>query len=78
MVEHVVERARTNGAAIAAIPLHDTVKRVTPDGTIESTLNRQRLWSAQTPQAFKVALLREAHRASRQSGRRSDGRRLFG
>lgn len=68
VVEQVVERARTNGAAIAAIPLHDTVKRVTPDGMIETTLNRQRLWSAQTPQAFKLELLREAHRSSRQSG----------
>ena len=68
VVEQVVERARTNGAAIAAIPLHDTIKRVTPDGMIETTLNRQRLWSAQTPQAFKLELLREAHRSSRQSG----------
>ena len=68
MVEQVVERAGTNGAAIAAIPLHDTVKRAAPDGTIETTLDRQRLWSAQTPQAFKLELLLEAHRSSRQSG----------
>ena len=68
MVEQVVARARTDGAAIAAIPLHDTVKQVTPDGLIETTLDRQRLWSAQTPQAFKLELLREAHRSSRQSG----------
>ena len=68
MVEQVVECAGTNGAAIAAIPLHDTVKRAAPDGTIETTLDRQRLWSAQTPQAFKLELLLEAHRSSRQSG----------
>lgn len=68
MVEQVVERARTSGAAIAAIPLHDTVKRATPDGMIETTLDRQQLWSAQTPQAFKLELLREAHRSSWQSG----------
>ncbi len=68
MVEQVVDGARTHGAAIAAIPLHDTVKRAAPDGMIETTLDRQRLWSAQTPQAFKVELLREAHRSSRQSG----------
>ncbi len=68
MVEQVVERARISGAAIAAIPLHDTIKRVTPDGTIETTLDRQGLWSAQTPQAFNLELLREAHRSNRQSG----------
>ena len=68
MVEEVVERAGIHGAAIAAIPLHDTVKRAAPDGMIETTLDRQRLWSAQTPQAFKLELLREAHRSSRQSG----------
>ena len=68
MVEQVVERAGINDAAIAAIPLHDTVKQVTSDGMIETTLDRQRLWSAQTPQAFKLELLREAHRSSRQSG----------
>ena len=68
MVEEVVGGARTHGAAIVAIPLHDTVKQVTPDGMIETTLDRQRLWSAQTPQAFDVELLREAHRSSREAG----------
>ena len=68
MVEQVVESAGTHGAAIVAIPLHDTVKRVAPDGMIETTLDRQRLWSAQTPQAFDVELLREAHRSSQEAG----------
>ncbi|MCY4612588.1 MAG: 2-C-methyl-D-erythritol 4-phosphate cytidylyltransferase [Nitrospira sp.] len=68
MVEQVVDGAVTHGAAIAAIPLHDTVKRAAPDGMIETTLDRQRLWSAQTPQAFRLELLRDAHQASRQDG----------
>ncbi len=68
MVEDAVDGARIHGAAIAAIPLHDTVKRVAPDGMIDATLDRQRLWSAQTPQAFDVELLREAHRANRAAG----------
>ena len=68
MVEEVVDGARTHGAAIVAIPLHDTVKRAAPDGMIETTLDRQRLWSAQTPQAFSIELLREAHRSSQQAG----------
>ena len=68
MVQSVVDEARTHGAAIVAIPLHDTVKRVASDGMIETTLDRQRLWLAQTPQAFRIELLREAHRSSRQDG----------
>ena len=68
MVEEVVDGARTHGAAIVAIPLHDTVKRADPDGMIDATLDRQRLWSAQTPQAFGVELLREAHRSSQETG----------
>ena len=68
MVEDVVDGARTHGAAIVAIPLHDTVKQVDPEGMIDTTLDRQRLWSAQTPQAFDVELLREAHRSGQQAG----------
>ena len=68
MIEDVVDGARNHGAAIVAIPLHDTVKRAAPDGMIDATLDRQRLWSAQTPQAFDVESLREAHRSSQESG----------
>lgn len=68
MIEEAVAGARTHGAAIAAIPLYDTVKRVAQDGMIETTLDRQRLWSAQTPQAFDAGLLRDAHRSSQEAG----------
>ena len=68
MVEEVVDGARTHGAAIVAIPVNDTMKQVAPDGMIETTLDRQRLWLAQTPQAFDIELLREAHRSSQEAG----------
>ncbi len=68
MVQKVVDGARTHGAAIVAIPLRDTVKQATPDGMIEATLDRQRLWLAQTPQAFRIELLQEAHQLGRQAG----------
>ena len=68
MVEEVVDGARTHGAAIVAIPVNDTIKQVAPDGMIETTLDRQRLWLAQTPQAFDIELLREAHRSSQEAG----------
>ena len=48
------------GAAIAAIPVSDTLKRVT-DSTITATIARAGLWQAQTPQAFRRTVLVAAH-----------------
>jgi len=62
LIAAVIDAAATHGAAIAAIPMRDTVKRVGHDHFIESTLDRGPLWLAQTPQAFHRALLDEAHR----------------
>jgi 2-C-methyl-D-erythritol 4-phosphate cytidylyltransferase len=59
VVARVLERALSAGAAIAAIPMRDTVKR--GDGFIEATVDRGRLWLAQTPQAFGAKALRQAH-----------------
>ena len=47
-------------AAIAAAPVTDTIKQAYPDGTVERTLDRSRLWAVQTPQAFQAAALRRA------------------
>lgn len=50
-------------SAILAAPVHDTTKQVSPDltaPTIQSTLDRRQLWSAQTPQIFPYRLLLEA------------------
>jgi 2-C-methyl-D-erythritol 4-phosphate cytidylyltransferase len=44
-------------AAIAAIPLTDTVKRVDRGGVVSQTLDRRELWAAQTPQVFRRAAL---------------------
>ena len=47
------------GAAILAVPCPDTLKRVR-DGRVIETPLRSELWAAQTPQVFRVELLREA------------------
>lgn len=47
--------------AIAALPVSDTVKR--GEGSIEATVDRSRLWRAQTPQAFPLGRLRSAYAA---------------
>lgn len=62
MIRRVLEQAAKHGAAVVAVPMRDTVKQVGADGLIQSTVDRQRLWLAQTPQAFRLSLLQEAHR----------------
>ncbi len=57
-----LEAAQETGAAVPAVPITDTVKSAGPDGIIERTLDRGRLWAAQTPQVFRYDLLLRAHR----------------
>ncbi len=58
-VSRVVEVARRDGAAILAVPVADTIKRVS-DGRVIATPDRAECWAAQTPQVFRLSLLREA------------------
>lgn len=55
-------------AAVLAVPVKDTIKLVHPEGYIESTPDRSRLWAIQTPQAFRLAALLAAHEAAEQEG----------
>lgn len=57
-----LEQARATGAAVAAVPVNDTIKSATLDMTVTSTLSRDGLWYVQTPQVFRTDLLCEAHR----------------
>jgi 2-C-methyl-D-erythritol 4-phosphate cytidylyltransferase len=47
-------------AAIAAAPVTDTIKEADADRRVTRTLDRSRLWSIQTPQAFRAEILRRA------------------
>jgi 2-C-methyl-D-erythritol 4-phosphate cytidylyltransferase len=58
-VRRVIEAARATGAAILAAPVRDTIKRVV-DGRVAGTPPRAECWAAQTPQVFRVEILREA------------------
>jgi 2-C-methyl-D-erythritol 4-phosphate cytidylyltransferase len=59
--------ARTHGAAIAAAPVVDTLKRVVDD-QVQATVDRADLWASQTPQAFRADLLREAFALAERAG----------
>jgi 2-C-methyl-D-erythritol 4-phosphate cytidylyltransferase len=67
LIDAVVAAAAAHGAAICALPIAETVKRVR-DAVVETTLDRSGLWAVQTPQAFRAALLREAHDKARREG----------
>ena len=58
-----VSAVRRHGAAIAAVPVKDTIKSVARDRRVVETIDRDGLWAAQTPQVFRTALLREVHDA---------------
>jgi 2-C-methyl-D-erythritol 4-phosphate cytidylyltransferase len=64
VVARVVGDALTHGAAIAAVPVPDTLKRTSLE-TIETTVPRQGLWCAQTPQVFRRDWIEAAHAAAR-------------
>jgi 2-C-methyl-D-erythritol 4-phosphate cytidylyltransferase len=61
-IDRVIGAARANGAAIAALPVVDTIKEVGEGGTIVRTVDRSRLWRAQTPQGFRRETIVRAHR----------------
>jgi 2-C-methyl-D-erythritol 4-phosphate cytidylyltransferase len=60
IIKRLLEASKTSGGAICAVPVKDTIKRVENEMVAE-TLERANLWSVQTPQAFSLALLKEAH-----------------
>jgi 2-C-methyl-D-erythritol 4-phosphate cytidylyltransferase len=61
IVRAAVAAAAEVGAAVAAIPVTDTIKVAAADGRVLETPARGRLWAAQTPQAFRAPLFLEAH-----------------
>jgi len=67
LVRAVAAAAATSGAATAAVPVEETVKRG-QDGWVASTLDRSHLYRIQTPQAFRRTLLEQAHRDAARVG----------
>jgi 2-C-methyl-D-erythritol 4-phosphate cytidylyltransferase / 2-C-methyl-D-erythritol 2,4-cyclodiphosphate synthase len=60
LIRRTVDAAIENGAAVAALRAGDTVKRGDSAGRILETLPREHIYLAQTPQAFRVDVLRDA------------------
>ncbi|HYE73041.1 MAG TPA: 2-C-methyl-D-erythritol 4-phosphate cytidylyltransferase [Blastocatellia bacterium] len=70
-ISSVINRAKETEAAILALPTTDTIKEVVA-GFIERTIDRKRIWRAQTPQAFRFDLLLRANQEARNACLPSD------
>ena len=61
LLEQGLAGAQETGAAVAAVPVTDTIKRVGEDLMVVDTPRRDRLWAAQTPQVFRRDILQRAY-----------------
>jgi 2-C-methyl-D-erythritol 4-phosphate cytidylyltransferase len=68
LIEQTLNAARETGAAVAAQRVTDTIKESSDGKIISGHLNRDRLWAVQTPQTFRVEVIRRAVRAVRERG----------
>lgn len=62
LIEQGLEAAKETGAAVAAIPVTDTIKVAGDDRIVCGTPPRRNLWSVQTPQVFRCDIIAEAYR----------------
>ncbi len=53
---------------LLGVPVHDTKKRTSESGAVQSTVSRENLWRAQTPQMFRLGRLREVLEAALRDG----------
>jgi 2-C-methyl-D-erythritol 4-phosphate cytidylyltransferase/2-C-methyl-D-erythritol 2,4-cyclodiphosphate synthase len=69
LVARAIAAAAESAAAVPAMPVSDTVKQVDDAGRVAATLDRSRLVTVQTPQAFAFPPLLDAHRRAAAAGR---------
>lgn len=72
ITEDIIRRAiasvEMHGSGIASIPVIDTIKRAAEDGLVQETPDRACLYAMQTPQAFRLPLLLQAHAIAGRDG----------
>jgi 2-C-methyl-D-erythritol 4-phosphate cytidylyltransferase len=60
-IHRLTHVAIQTGAAVIGVPAKDTMKKVI-DGIVKETVERSSLWAVQTPQAFRISLLKRAYK----------------
>ncbi len=61
LINRGLEAAKETGAAVAAVPVMDTIKLAGDDRIVHQTLPRQNLWAVQTPQVSGIKIITEAY-----------------
>lgn len=61
IIHELVKSASRNEGAIVAVPVKDTIKAA-QNNIVEKTVERSSLWSVQTPQAFRLSVILDAHK----------------
>jgi 2-C-methyl-D-erythritol 4-phosphate cytidylyltransferase len=62
LIESGLKLARQARAAVAAVPVKDTIKLANGEKLVKETLQRDRLWAAQTPQIFSFDMITRAYK----------------
>ena len=65
LIQQGLEAARETGAAVAAVPVTDTIKIAGDDRLVRETPPRHTLWAVQTPQVFRFDIITEAYRQAK-------------
>ena len=76
-IDRMIKAAAEQGAAIAAMPVKDTIKVSDEDGFVAATTVRANTWQIQTPQAFRFGLIKDAYeKAAQMKWKAADGNLL--
>ncbi len=67
-IKECIKKAKSCKALTMAVPVHDTLKEVRQDKSIEKTIDREKIWFTQTPQAFAYNLILDAHENAKTTG----------
>lgn len=68
LILKAIERARETGAAVVAHRVSDTLKESDGNNTVKRTIDRTNLWAVQTPQVFRIEVIRNALQTVRERG----------
>jgi len=68
VITRALQSAVEHGSGVASVAVENTIKRVDKDNGVIETLDREKLRAMQTPQAFRVELIKQAHDMARRDG----------
>ncbi len=68
LIDRCVELAFKEGAVVVGVPVRDTIKVISADRRVRETPPRDSLWEVQTPQVFRVEIIREAYQLAAREG----------